>query len=121
MNCDFNKLYFALVEYYYKNGMKIDVHALCDDSGTEEFIDLDLLKPILPYGYEEKYFVKSLIPFSDVLYKTRISWGILNAKDAIKMKETYIEHYFTFLRNKGITDINDLEDEQNIKPYKRKK
>lgn len=118
MNYDFNKLYFSLVEYYTRNGTKLDVHTLYKDNETEELIDLDLSKPILPYGYEERYFEKSLIPFNDVLYRTRISWRSLNLGDALKIKENYIRYYFGFLRNKGINDVNNLNNEEL---HKRKK
>lgn len=118
MNYEFNKLYFSLVKYCTKNGKKYDVHALYKDNETEELIDLDLSKPILPYGYEEKYFKKALISFSDVLYRTRISWGFLNLNDVLKIKEIYLRYYFDFLRNKGINDISDLN---NVEAYTKKK
>ena len=118
MKYNFNNLYFCLVEYYDKRDYKLDVHALYKDNDTEELLDLDLSKPILPYGYEEKYFERSLIPFSDILYKTRISWGNMNLEDVLKLKEKYIRHYFGFLRIKCINDIKDLE---NTKRYTKSK
>ena len=121
MNFEFNKLYFSLVKYYTKNGTKYSAHALYKDNDTEELLDLDTLKPILPYGSEEKYFEKSLIPFSEVLYKTRISWRSLRLGDALKMKESCMNYYFKFLNMRGISDISDLEYEYNTKLNKSKR
>ncbi len=118
MTYNFKNLYFSLVEYYDKKDYKLDVHALYKDSDNEELLDLDLSKSILPYGYEERYYEESLIPFSDVLYRTKISWGNISLGNALEIKEIYIRHYFKFLRDKGINDINDLE---NIKSYKKNK
>lgn len=114
----FNKLYFSLVESYNNKYSKLYVHVLYKDNDTEELLDLDLNKPVLPYGYEEKYFEKSLIPFSDVLYRSKIFWGNINLKDVFYLKENYTQHYFRFLRDKGINDISDLED---IKLHKKLK
>ena len=121
MNYDFDKLYFSLVNYYDKNRVKIDVHALYKDNESEELIDLDLSKPILPYGYEDYYYSKSLISFSDVLYRTRIAWGSINLKDTLRIKESYFEHYFKFLRDKGIKTLDDLESEEKDISKKKKK
>ena len=112
MKYNYDNLYFGLVEYYDKNKYKLDVHALYDDGFGEEFFDLDLKKSILTYGENEIYYEKSLIPFSDVLYRSRISWGSLNYSDALKMKEIYIRYYFMFLRLKGINNIEDLLKEK---------
>lgn len=112
MNYNYDNLYFGLVEYYDNNKYKLDVHALYDDGFGEEFFDLDLKKPILTYGENEIYYEKSLIPFSDVLYKNRISWGSLNYSDALKMKEMYIRHYFMFLRLNGINGLEDLSKKE---------
>lgn len=124
MNYNFNNLYFGLVEYYDKNKYKLDVHALYNDGFGEELFDLDLKKPILTYGEDEKYYIKSLISFNDVLYRSRISWGNLSYGDAIKLKELYLEHYFDFLRIMGINSVDDLisqELEENHTQAKRRK
>ena len=121
MGYSFNDLYFGLVEYYHKNDYKLDVHALYKDTNTEELFDLDLCKPILPYGYDEKYFEESLISFAEVLYKTRISWGKISREDALKLKENYIKHYFSFLRYVGINDVKDLESKELYKKIKKQR
>ena len=112
MHYNFNNLYFGVVEYYHKKSFRLDVHVLCNDMDSEELFDIDLQKSILPYGEEEIYYKNSLIPFSEVLYKSRISWGYINEKDAKSIKELYQKYYFAFLRQKGINNINDLSSEE---------
>ena len=94
----------------------IDVHVLYkDDDSSEEVYDLNLNKPILTYGEDERYYRKSLVSFKDLLLTSRISWGFISREDALKISRLYDGYYFKFLRADNINTLDDLVEDSNKK------
>lgn len=119
MNYDVKKLYMGLVEYYKKNIKVLELHTLYDDINSEELMDLNLERPILPYGNEEYYYKKSLISFNEILMRSKINYGHLNREDALKICNTHDGYYFMLLRIKNIRDIDDLKSSKELRRQKK--
>ena len=119
MNYDVNKLYMGLVEYYKKNIKVLELHTLYDDMNSEELMDLNLERPILPYGNEE-YYKRSLISFKEILMRSKINYGHLSREDAFKICDTHDGYYFMLLRLKNIRDVEDLKVPKGLGKSKKK-
>ena len=110
MNYNTKKLYIGLVECYRNNAKALELHALYDDMNSEELMDLNIERPVLPYGEEEFYYKKTLIPFSEILMRSKINYGHVNREDAFKIMKYYDGYYFKLLRYKHIETLDDLKE-----------
>lgn len=115
MNYDVKKLYMGIVEYYKGKIKVLELHTLYDDMNSEELMDLNIERPVLPYGEEENYYKKSLISYNEILMKSRINYGHLNKEDALKIAKYKEGYYFKLLRYKHIETIENLKDSDKSK------
>lgn len=120
MNYDVNNLSMGIVKIYQNNSKTYELHVLYNDMDSEELMDLNLDKPILPYGSEEKYYKRSLVPFNEILSKSGINYGHLNHEDALRIGNYYDGHYFKMLRYRHIYSIDDLKEPVIQKKKKRR-
>lgn len=106
MNYDVSKLFMGVVSYQ----DSLDVHVLCNDMNCEMLLDLNNGNSILPKGKEARYYKKSLIPFKEVVFRSKINFNHLNEKEALKVAKELEGYYFKLLRYRHIETIEDLED-----------
>ena len=119
MEFKFNKLNLGIVEYEKNNRIVTEVHTLYDDENDEELWDLTLCEYVLPYGDGNRYYSKSLIPFSTLMFNSRVIWSSLSREDALKLSYYHNDLYFRLLKYKGICTIDDLAQEEV--EYKRER
>ena len=106
MNYDTDRLSMGLVSC----SDSLDVHVLYNDMDCEMLLDLNDGNYIMPHGKEERYYRRSLIPFNEIVFKSKINFGHLNREDALNIAKYKEGYYFKLLRYRHIETIEDLEN-----------